>query len=194
MDNCLTFNIHIDEIHKKVTGTLLYINRISDKLEFECRVMVVQSLVLSILNYCLRVWGSTNKVQMDRAQKIQNFAAKVASGGARKYDHVTPILEKLKWLRLDKKYIYEICILVFRICNNSFPEWLFKLPTVGQVRGERVNTRGINTLFTPRTKSDTGDRAINVVGPTIWNQLPTNIKNCQTLSSIKYHLLKFLHQ
>ena len=47
---------------------------------------------------------------MGRAQKIQNFATKVASGQGRKYYHVTPIHEKLKWLRLDKKYVYEICI------------------------------------------------------------------------------------
>ena len=53
MDSCLTFNVHIDEIHKKVTGILLFINRVSDNFDLECRVMVVQSLVLSILNYCL---------------------------------------------------------------------------------------------------------------------------------------------
>ena len=84
MDNYLIFNVHVDEIQKKTTGILLYINRVSDSFDSECRVMIVQSLVLSVLNYCLRVWGSTNKTQMDRAKKIQNFAAKVAVGGARK--------------------------------------------------------------------------------------------------------------
>ena len=81
MDNYLTFNVHIDEIHKKTTGILLYINRVNDRFDSVCRVLVVQSLVLSVLNYCLRVWGSTNKTQMDRVKKIQNFAAKVAVGG-----------------------------------------------------------------------------------------------------------------
>ena len=81
MDSYLTFNVHIDEIQKKTTGILLYINRVNDRLDSVCRVMVVQSLVLSILNYCLRVWGSTNKTQMDTVKKIQNFAAKAAVGG-----------------------------------------------------------------------------------------------------------------
>ena len=91
MDSFLTYNSHIDELQKKVTSTLLFINRMSDNFNFDCRVMIVQSLVLSILNYCLRVWGSTNKTQMARVSKIQNFAAKVAVGGALKYDHVSPI-------------------------------------------------------------------------------------------------------
>ena len=55
MDSNMTFQVHIDELRKKVTGTLLYLNRICDNFEPECRVLVVQSLVLSILNYCLRV-------------------------------------------------------------------------------------------------------------------------------------------
>ena len=81
MDSYLTFNVHIDEKQKKATDILLYINHVSDRFDSLCRVMVVQSLVLNILNYCLRVCGSTNKTQMDRVKKIPNFAAKVAVGG-----------------------------------------------------------------------------------------------------------------
>ena len=192
MDNFLTFNVHVDELQKKVTGTLLFINRVSDRLSSECRVMVVQSLVLSTLNYCLRVWGSTNKTQMSRVSKIQNFAAKVAAGGARKFDHVTPVYHKPKWLRMDEKYIYEICILVFKILHKHLPDWLFALPTVAQTRGESFNTRNLDTLYIPRTKTDTGARSLGVIGPKLWNHLPKNITCSQTLSSLKDSLMKFL--
>ena len=192
MDNFLTYNVHIDELQKKVTGTLLFINRVSDRFNFDCRVMVVQSLVLSILNYCLRVWGSTNKTQMGRVSKLQNFAAKVAAGGARKYDHVTPIYNKLKWLRMEDKYIYEVCILIFKIHFKFLPDWLFTLPTVAQIRGERFNTRNLDALYVPRTNTDTGARALNVIGPKLWNQLPQNVRCSQVISTFKIHLMKFL--
>ena len=117
------------------------LNRLNNSYDSDCRVMVVQSLVLSILNYCLKVWGSTNKTQMDRVKKLQNFAGKVAIGGAKKYDHVTPILEKLPWLRMDKKYFYDICILMFKIKNQLLPDWLFNMPTEGDVRSELIVTR-----------------------------------------------------
>ena len=192
MDNFLTFNVHIDELQKKVTGTLLFINRVSDQFSFECRVMVVQSLVLSVLNYCLKVWGSVNKTQMGRVCKIQNFAAKVAAGGARKYDHVTPIYDQLKWLRMGQKYIFEVCLLIFRIRNRYIPDWIFNLPTVAQIRGESINTRSLNTLYVPRTNTDIGARALNIIGPKLWNQLPQNIRCSQTISSFKSSLMKFL--
>ena len=192
MDNFLTFNIHIDELQKKVTGMLLFINRVSDSFSPECRIMVVQSLVLSCLNYCLKVWGSTNKTQLTRISKIQNFAAKVAAGGARKYDHVTPIYEKLKWLRMGEKYVYEVCLLVFKILHKHLPDWLFVLPTVAQTRGGSITTRNLDTLYVPRIKTDTGARALSVIGPKLWNNLPMNIKCSNTLSSFKSNLLRFL--
>ncbi|MEL6989626.1 MAG: hypothetical protein AAGK97_17585 [Bacteroidota bacterium] len=71
MDSCLTFNLHIDEMIKKVTGILLFLDRVWDRFEPECRIMVIQALVLSRINYCLPVWGSTSKTQINRVQKLQ---------------------------------------------------------------------------------------------------------------------------
>ena len=45
--------------------------------------------------YCLSVWASTTKKQIARLQKVQTFAAKVATG-ARKFDHITPTLKQLQ--------------------------------------------------------------------------------------------------
>ena len=54
------------------------LNRINDRLDCDTRLIAVQSLALSIINYCLKVWGMTTKEQLDRVQKVQNFAARVA--------------------------------------------------------------------------------------------------------------------
>ena len=69
MDSGMTFNFHIDELQRKVNGTLVYLNRVWERFELESRIMVVQSLVLSVLSYCLSVWGSTNKTQMSRVKR-----------------------------------------------------------------------------------------------------------------------------
>ena len=79
-----------------------------DRFDQTTRTIVVQSLVLSIINYCLKVWGMTTQQQIERIQKLENFAAKIAFGRARKYDHVTPILHELKWLNINCKVMYDI--------------------------------------------------------------------------------------
>jgi len=72
-DQYMLFDSYIDEMSRKVTGILLNLNRIGDCFERSTRIMVVQSLVLSIVSYCSRVWGTTNKTQIERVQKLQNF-------------------------------------------------------------------------------------------------------------------------
>lgn len=51
--------------------------------------MVIQALVLSLINYCIRIWGTTNDTLMASVQNMQNFAMRVAIGGVAKYDSVS---------------------------------------------------------------------------------------------------------
>ncbi len=48
--------------------------------------MLVQILELSLINYDMAAWGTTNKTSLKKAQKLQNFAAMVAVGGRRRPD------------------------------------------------------------------------------------------------------------
>ncbi len=91
----MLFDVHIDELNKKVMGVLMFLNKVSEHFDKTTRIIVVQSLVLSLINYCISICGSTCKTLLHSVQKLQNFAAKVAIRGARKYDHATPFIEEL---------------------------------------------------------------------------------------------------
>ncbi len=75
---------------------LLFINRTSENFDKRTRVIIVKSLILSLINYCISIWGSTNKTLLSNVQKLENFAAKVAIGAARKFNHVTLIMNELE--------------------------------------------------------------------------------------------------
>ena len=183
MDQFMLFDIHINHISRKINGILLFLSKIKNSFEQTTRIIVVQSLALSIINYCLKVWGMTTQQQIDRVQKLQNFAAKIAFGRARKYDHVTPILRELKWLNIDCKITFDICIFTYKICNHFLPDWLFLLPTVGDTIVR--NTRQSQDLFISRTKTDMGARSISVKGPTLWNSIPDFIKTILFVTNIQ---------
>ncbi len=94
------YDVHINELSKKVMGILMYMSRISDKLDKQKRIIIMETLVLSLIDYCMKIWGTTNCKHMSKVQKLQNFAARVAFGGVRKYDHISPVFSKLQWLRI----------------------------------------------------------------------------------------------
>ena len=96
MDQYMIYDIHVSHISRKVNGILLFLNRIKERFDKATRILVVQSLARSIVNYCIKVWGITTQQQIDKVQKLENFAAKFAVGGPKKYDHVTPIFDELK--------------------------------------------------------------------------------------------------
>ncbi len=79
----MLFDKHINEVTQKVTGTLMFLSHVSATLDKSTRIIVVQSLVLPIMNYCIRIWDTTNQTILNEAQKLQNFAARVAIGNAK---------------------------------------------------------------------------------------------------------------
>ena len=189
MDQYLLYDVHVNHISRKVNGILMFLNRIKDNFEKSARIIVVQSLVLSIINYCSKIWGLTTKQQIERVQKLENFAAKVASGSGRKYDHATPYLNELKWMKIECKITFDICTFTYKIVNNLLPEWLFSFPQVRNTSAR--HTRQSGDLFIPRTKTDIGARAISVTGPRAWNMIPKNIREAGTIKTFKEKLKKF---
>lgn len=189
-DNYLNFDSHINEIRRKTLGTLIYVNRIKENLNKNARLISIHSLVLSIINYGIKIWGATYTTHLYQVQKLQNFAAKVALGGGAKRDHATPFLRQLGWLKIYNKYKYELGIMTYNIINGYIPEHLMSLPTVRDIRS--LPTRQQQQLYVPKTNTNMGERSVLVAGPKLWNTLPTNVRNANTLSSFKKQLFNHL--
>ena len=54
-------------------------------------------LVTSHIEYCNSLLYDVSDYNINRFQRIQNSAARIVIN-TRKYDHITPILQKLYWL------------------------------------------------------------------------------------------------
>ncbi len=63
------FDIHISQLHKRVHGIVMFLNRIKEFFKKSVRITVVQSLTLSITNYGISVWGATSNTHVERVQK-----------------------------------------------------------------------------------------------------------------------------
>ena len=114
----------------------------------------------------------------------------MAFGGANKYDHASPILKDLNWLNMENKLKYDVCVFVYKVCNNMLPEWLYSFPTVNEINIR--NTRQNRDLFVSRTNTDMGARAVTIRGPSIWNTLPTEVKDSLSILVFKGKLKKIL--
>ena len=184
-DTHMKFDKHVKELSRKVYGLIMYVNRMKNNFSKSSRICVIQSLILSQLNYGISIWGTASSTQINNIQKLQNFAAKVALGGAAKHDHVTPYLKELGWLKVKQKFYFELGVLVYNIMNKRVPHWLLTLPRMGDVNEHIVNTRQQQQLYVPRYHTCLGEKSLTVVGPSLWNILPTHLRDANSLSSFK---------
>ena len=76
---------------------LVQINRVKHVLDKDTLTIVVNFLVFSKLFYCSNVWSSTTESNLDKVQKVRNFACRIISG-VKKFDHITLGLRAMQWL------------------------------------------------------------------------------------------------
>jgi len=79
--------------------------------------------VLSRLDYGNATLYGLPGNQIDRLQLVMNAAARLVRSG-RKYEHVTPLLRDLHWLRVPERIEFKLAVLVFRCLHGTAPAYL----------------------------------------------------------------------
>ena len=101
-DSLLSIENNIKSLCSRLNGTLNYRNRVKNNLDQKSKILLINALIFSHLNYCSSIWGKCSEKLQYEVQKCVNFAAKVASNGKYlKRDHVTPLLRDLKWINFN---------------------------------------------------------------------------------------------
>ena len=81
------------------------INRVKHALDMDTLTIVVNCVVFSKLFYCSYAWINTTESNLDKVQKVQNFACRIISG-VKKFDYITPVLRVMQWLRIRQQLYY----------------------------------------------------------------------------------------
>ena len=128
-----------------------------------------------------------------RLQSVQNAAARFITG-ARKYDHISPVLRDLHWLPLRQRIIFKIATLMHQCLNGLTPHYLATdcIIAISSMPGRKqLRSAASGQLYIPRTKTMTfGPRSFKVSGPTIWNDLPARLKDSSLSKNSFRKLLK----
>ncbi len=66
---------------------------------------------------------------MSKLLFVQNCAARLIKG-ARKFDHVTPLLIELHWLLMAYRPMFKILLTLFKILQGRAPEYLTELISI----------------------------------------------------------------
>ena len=144
---------------RKCVGILIALSHAKHVIPKAQLSSIVQALVMSIVRYCISVYGSCGDVQVHRIQKIINFCARVVTG-RRRYDHISDAVQQRGWLTAEQLITYHTVCSVRTLMMTGRPESL--AATMGQrlsVQHEH-NTRNAHHFVVPRMRTETGKRRL----------------------------------
>ena len=170
LDRHLSFEAHVDYMTKKCTGILIALSHARHVVPRKTMKCIVEALALSIVRYCLSVYGSCGATQLHRVQKMVNFCVRVVTSKCR-YDHISDSLEQLGWLDARRLVAYHTVSVLERILVTRQPESLFS--TIGARARQRHDheTRQADQFTLPAIRTECGRRRLCYRGVTMLNSV-----------------------
>ena len=189
LDEKLSFDAHVDKICKAAQYHIRALRHIRQSLSTEVAKSVACSIVGSRVDYCNSLLIGISAKNINKLQKIQNTVARVITGH-RKFDHITPVLKDLHWLPIKSRLKFKLSTIVFKTLSSNQPAYLRELmhhpPLVRTLRSTENNY-----LVVPRCKTVIASRAFSIAAPTVWNEIPVEIRNSTSLLTFKKKLKTF---
>ena len=186
MDNQLTFEQQIVHLKQNCFKTIRNISKIRFLLSMTQLKTIVNSLVVSCLDYCNGLYFGIAERLLNQIQLIQNAAAKVVTK-KHKYDHLGDDLKDLHWLQIKKRVTFKIALLAYKSVNGLAPDYLKDMFQYAH-HGHTLK------LIIPQFMSSSSRRSFSYIGPKIFNNLPTTLTSSETVDIFKRNLKTFLFQ
>ena len=162
-------------------------NRLEDSIicEKSCRTKtrlhVINFLILSKLTYLVSVWGNTSDSLVLKAQRVQNIAARLATGHRRNVRQ-SKLLEDCNWLNIKEMSQYHSAIQFWKTLKLERPRHLW-------LKLQEEDSGHISTDI-PRLQIT--DIAFRCQTTRFWNVIPDTLRSEDVVTRFKAGLRRFI--
>ncbi len=146
LDKDLTFSEHVTSTVQRALGRLKGLHRYLTLLPECAKLQIMQSMVLSVVNYCYPAYGnSISKEDAGRIQKLQNSAIRFIFNLSR-FDRVSSFRDRAKVFPMQEVCRVMTCCMVHKVLTLGEPEYLRERLTRREEVSER-STRQCRMLY-----------------------------------------------
>ena len=189
-DEVLSWRLHINKVIGCAISRFKDLSRYKRFLNFNARKILADALVLSYFNFCDVVYMNLDEYLKKRIQKVQNLCLKFIFNIKKGVRWSSAELRKeIKWLSMNDRRTLDGLSLLFKILKGDAPEYLKDLFTLNSELSE-IETRSCHrNIWIPNQPiSAIHRKSFRFAIPRIWNNLPNNLKNFQTVNTFKKHI------
>lgn len=192
MDAELRYEAHVAKLVRTCFHRLKVLYKIRPYLSEELRIQLVESLVISNLNYADAVYGPRLLARTERLiQRVQNACARFCFKIPPR-SHVTPFINQHSILKMKSRRKLHLACLLFGVIKYKEPSYLYnKLSWIASKRDRPV--RQCSQQLSTEPHSTAAFRgSFRYAATKCWNNIPPPIRNIKSLGTFRTHLRKFL--
>jgi hypothetical protein len=187
IDKDLSFDSHVQYLCKKAGKHLSILRRFSSILSTKNKLSIFYSFIKSQFQYCPVVWHFCKKGKLDLLEKIQERALRFVFNDT--MSSYNQLLSRANRCTLYKDRLRYMAMEVYKSLNGLNPAYLhdcvkFKFCHYAFRDNYIVNQPRVNTV-------NYGLHSFRYHGAKIWNMLPPDVKNANSLNVFKNQLLKW---
>ena len=183
IDSDMSFKTHINLVVGKLSRGAGILYKIRDSLPKEARLNYYYAMFYPYISFNAIIWASTYKTHLQPIIIQQKRIVRIISN-AKIDDHCDPLFLNLGLLKFEDVFKIQLLVYMFKYVNNN---------TLSLIHDR--NTRFNNLLRPGFHRLAKTQHAVSFIGPTLWNELPSTIKNVRSIGSFKSKLKEyFLNQ
>ena len=187
-DTVMSMEHHVTAVCKAGFFHLRNISRIRKYISRHTAEILVHAFITSRLDFCNSLLYGLPKQTIKRLQHVQNVAARIVALTP-KHEHIS---QELHWLPIEQRIIFKILLMTFKCLNGIAPSYLSDLVTRYIPRRNLRSANGHHLLDVKFNLRNYGFRSFSVASPQLWNDMPLEIRSCDSLNDFKKKLKTYL--
>lgn len=173
-DSFLRFGSHVTECIKRAYIKIKYIYKIRKFISRKLKILLCDSLVLSMFNHCDVVYGNClSYYDKKRIQMIQNACLRLIYG-VRKFESVSPRLREAGWLSMEERRKLHCACFYRDIVFFQRPPYLYK-KIIFRTHVHNLNIRFRGKITPPYHKTSIFERGFSFNIARFFNSHPESL-------------------
>lgn len=189
LDCHLSWNDYVDKLCSSVACKLNRLRRLKGLVNKNVMTKIYVTTIQPCIDYGISIWGQTSKFNILKIQRLQNYAARLVTNN---FDYLncssSAIIKSLRWMTVKQRCIYFTIVLMFKCIHGLAPFYLINDVVMNfDVNGFNTRSHPMN-VYIPQVSSQLAKRAFKYIGASLWNDLPSFLKDTTDINNFKRKL------
>ena len=185
IDESLKWNIHINNIAKKISKTLYLLYRLKNVIDTQTKLLFFNAFIKCHIDYCSNSWGNADRTCLKKLDSLHRRSIKLIQS-ENKTSSTLEKMNELHVLTLENQIKFNKGILIHKTLANVTPKYLTSSISQSQIRPTR--------LIVPQSRVNIYQKSFSYSATKLWNSMPSNIIKNRSLflfkKSFRNHLLQ----